>query len=154
MGGMIKMKNNILYDELKAQHQKKVNSLPMHFAFSESQFEELMHELGYDDKQKFENDICTIGAGSIILKKDKDLILSTLLENDKEMLKAFEDDDFLLSAFEYELANHEYIITYDIMDTLRALGISFKEYSENERMQKIMNQAIKNYKKDMEKYGW
>ena len=148
------MKNNILYDQLRAKHQKKVDSLPMYFAFGDAQFKELMEKLGYKEEEKFLNDICTIGAGSIILKKDKDLILNTFLENEKEMEKAFEDDDFLQSAFEFELANHEYIITYDIMDTLRALGISLKEYQESERMQKIMNQAIKNYKKDMERFGW
>ena len=100
------------------------------------------------------NDICTIGAGSIVLKKDLDAILKTFQENEKEMEKAFENDEFLQSAFEFELGNHEYIITYDITDTLGALGISFKEYNENERMKKLMNQAIKNYKKDMEKFGW
>lgn len=144
----------ILYDEMRADHQKKVDALPMYFAFGDSQFKELMQKLGYQEEEKFLNDIFTIGAGSIVLKKDKDLVLNTFLENEKEMDKALEDDDFLQSAFEFELANHEYIITYDIMDTLRALGISLKEYQESERMQRIMNQAIKNYKKDMERFGW
>lgn len=149
------MKNKkITYDELRAKHQEKVNSLPMYFAFSDAQFEELMQKLGYQEKEKFLNDICTIGAGSIVLKKDLDAILKTFQENEKEMEKAFENDEFLQSAFEFELGNHEYIITYDITDTLEALGISFKEYNENERMKKLMNQAIKNYKKDMEKFGW
>ena len=149
------MKNKkITYDELRAKHQEKVNSLPMYFAFSDAQFDELMQKLGYQEKEKFLNDICTIGAGSIVLKKDLDSILKTFQENEKEMEKAFEDDDFLQSAFEFELGNHEYIITYDITDTLEALGISFNEYNENERIKKLMNQAIKNYKKDMEKFGW
>ena len=149
------MKNKkITYDELRAKHQEKVNSLPMYFAFSDAQFDELMQKLGYKEKEKFLNDVCTIGAGSIVLKKDLDSILKTFQENEKEMEKAFEDDDFLQSAFEFELGNHEYIITYDITDTLAALGISFKEYNENERMKKLMNQAIKNYKKEMEKFGW
>ena len=39
-------------------------------------------------------------------------------------------------------------------DTLRALNITMKEYQENERYKKIMQEAIVNYKKAMEKYGW
>lgn len=142
------------YEELRARQQKEVDSLPMYFAFGQNQFEELMHKLGFENEEKFKKNIFTIGAGSIILNKDKEKVLNTFLEHDKEMLKAFENDDFLMSAFEYELGNHEYIITYDISDTLRALGISSKEYQENERYQNIMTQAIKNYKKAMEKFGW
>ena len=80
--------------------------------------------------------------------------MNTLSKHDKEMIKLFENDEFLQSAFEYELANHEYIITYDISDTLRSLGITLKEYQENERYQNIMKVAISNYKKEMKKMGW
>lgn len=150
----MKNKKIMLYDEMRAKHQERVNNLPMYFAFGDAQFKELMQKLGYQEEEKFLNDIFTIGAGSIVLKKDKDLVLNTFLENDKEMLQAFENDDFLLSAFEFELSNHEYIITYDISDTLRALGISWEEYQKDERMKTIMKKAVENYKKDMEKFGW
>lgn len=150
----MKKEKIMLYDEMRAKHQERVNNLPMYFAFGDAQFKELMQKLGYQEEEKFLNDIFTIGAGSIVLKKDKDLVLNTFLENDKEMLQAFENDDFLLSAFEFELSNHEYIITYDISDTLRALGISWEEYQKDERMKTIMKKAVENYKKDMEKFGW
>lgn len=150
----MKKEKIMLYDEMRAKHQERVNSLPMYFAFGDAQFKELMQKLGYQEEENFLNDIFTIGAGSIVLKKDRDLVLNTFLENDKEMLQAFENDDFLLSAFEFELSNHEYIITYDISDTLRALGISWEEYQKDERMKTIMKKAVENYKKDMEKFGW
>lgn len=142
------------YEELKAKQRKEADALPIYFAFGQRQFDELMQKLGFDNEEEFKKNVFTIGAGSIILNKDKEKVLDTFLKNEKEMEKAFENDDFLLSAFEYELANHEYIITYDISDTLRALGISLKEYQENERYKKIMAQAITNYKKAMEKFGW
>lgn len=142
------------YEELKAKHQQEVNNLPIYFAFGQRQINEVIEKLGFKDEEELKKNVFTIGAGSIILNKDKDKVLNTFLEHDKEMIKAFENDDFLLSAFEYELANHEYIITYDITDTLRALGIKLIEYQENKRFQEIMQQAITNYKKDMEKFGW
>lgn len=142
------------YEELKAKHQQEVNGLPIYFAFGNEQLEKLTQELGFKDQDELLKNVFSIGAGSIILNKDKDKVLNTFLEHDKAMLKAFENDEFLLSAFEYELANHEYIITYDITDTLRALGIKLTEYQTNERYQKLMQQAIINYKKNMERFGW
>ena len=85
---------------------------------------------------------------------DKEKILETLKRHNEEENKLFENDDFLQSAFEYELENHEYIITYDLSDTLRALGISYKEYQESERYQNIMKVAISNYREEMKKFGW
>ena len=75
-------------------------------------------------------------------------------KNHEEEQKAFENDEFLQSAFEYELANHEYIITFDLEETLNALNITSEEYYKNERYQNIMKKAIANYKKDMERFGW
>lgn len=139
---------------MKARHQKEVDALPMYFAFGQNQFEELMKKLGFENEEEFTKNVFTVGAGSIILKKDRDRVLNTFLNHDKEMIDAFENDEFLQSAFEYELANHEYIITYEIDDTLRALGIKQRDYQASERMQKIMKIAIGNYKKEMERFGW
>lgn len=77
--------------------------------------------------------------------------MKKIYEEFKENLK---NDNFLQSAFEYELANHEYIITYDVSDALRALGITLEEYQKNNRYKEIMKKAIENYKKDMELLGW
>lgn len=140
------------YVEMKERHQKMVDSLPLKFAFSDEQFEKAMQELGLtkDDTDK----IVGIGAGGFCLPETAEKLVEYYKQFDKEEQKAFKNDEFLQSAFEYELANHEYIITYDLFDTLRALNITEEEYQKNERYQDIMKKAIKNYKKDMERFGW
>ena len=142
------------YMKFKDKRQKEVNELPMYFAFSDKQFNDLMVKLGYDDENVFLNDIMSIGGGSIILKKDKELIMNTFDRIDKELTENFKNEEFLESAFEYELGNHEYCITYDISETLDALDISYDEYQNNERIQKIAKKAIKKYMDKMKKIGW
>lgn len=142
------------YTEFKEKSQKEINELPMYFAFSDKQFNELMVKLGYDDENVFLKDIMTIGGGSIILKKDKELVMNTFDRIDKELTENFKNDEFLESAFEYELGNHEYCITYDISETLDALDISYDEYKMSERIQKIAKKAIKKYMNEMKKMGW
>lgn len=140
------------YNEMKERHQKLIDELPLKFAFSDEQFEKAMIELGLtkEDTDK----VVGIGGGGFCLPKTADKLIEYYKQFEKEEAKAFKDDDFLRSAFEYELANHEYIITYELEDTLRALNISKEEYNKNERYKKIMKEAIKNYEKELEKYGW
>lgn len=142
------------YGQMKARHQKAVDNLPMYFAFGDKQFNELREKLGFETEEEMLKDVFTLGAGSIILKKDKELVMSTFEQNSKEMDEAMKDDDFLLSAFEYELGNHEYVITYEIDETLGALGIDPEEYLNSERMKRIMKQAKINYLKEMEEFGY
>lgn len=142
------------YMEYKDKRQKEVNELPMYFAFSDKQFNELMVKLGYNDENVFLKDIMTIGGGSIILKKNKELIMNTFDRIDKELTENFKNDEFLESAFEYELGNHEYCITYDINETLDALDISYDEYKMSERIQKIAKKAITKYMNEMRKMRW
>lgn len=146
------MKN--LYKDLKDRQQKESNALPLYFAFGKNQMDELIKKLGFESEEELLKNVFTIGAGSIILKKDRDLVINTFKRHDEELKEAFRNDDFLQSAFEYELSNHEYIMTYDKSETLHALGISQAEYNKNERYQKLMTLAIENYKKDMEALGW
>lgn len=140
------------YNEMKERHQKLIDELPLKFAFSDEQFEKAMIELGLtkEDTDK----VVGIGGGGFCLPETADKLIEYYKQFEKEEAKAFKDDDFLRSAFEYELANHEYIITYELEDTLRALNISKEEYNKNERYKKIMKEAIKNYEKELEKYGW
>ena len=126
----------------------------MYFAFSDKQFNELMVKLGYNDENVFLKDIMTIGGGSIILKKDKELVMNTFDRIDKELTENFKNDEFLESVFEYELGNHEYCITYDINETLDALDISYDEYKMSERIQKIAKKAITKYMNEMRKMRW
>lgn len=140
------------YNEMKERHQKLIDELPLKFAFSDEQFEKAMIELGLtkEDTDK----VVGIGGGGFCLPETADKLIEYYKQFEKEETEAFKNDDFLRNAFEYELANHEYIITYELEDTLRALNISKEEYNKNERYKKIMKEAIKNYEKEMEKCGW
>lgn len=140
------------YVEMKERHQKMVDSLPLKFAFSDEQFEKAMQELGLTKHDV--DKVVSIGAGGFCLPETAEKLVEYYKQFDKEEQKAFKNDEFLQSAFEYELANHEYIITYDLFDTLSSLNITEEEYQKNERYQDIMKKAIKNYKKDMERFGW
>ena len=146
------MKN--LYLEMKERQQKETDNLPIYFAFGDRQLQEKSNELGFESIDDMIKNIVGIGAGGFCKKEDYQNIINTFKKHNEELKENLKNDEFLQSAFEYELANHEYIITYDISDTLRSLGITLKEYQENERYQNIMKVAISNYKKEMEKMGW
>ena len=146
------MKN--IYKEFKERQQKETNNLPIYFAFGNAQLQERADELGFDSIDDMLSNVVGIGAGGFCKKEDYQNIINTFKKHDEELKENLKNDEFLKSAFEYELANHEYIITYDISDALRPLGIKYDEYLKNERYQNIMKKAIENYKKDMELLGW
>ena len=147
------MKKNI-YTKFKERQQKETNDLPIHFAFGDRQLKEKAEELGFSSVEELIENVTGIGAGGFVLKNDLDLVLETFKRHSQEMDKALKNDDFLEDAFEYELSNHEYIMTYDISDALRPLGITYEEYQTNERYQRVMKDAVKKYMDHMEKCGW
>lgn len=147
------MKKNS-YTEFKERQQKETNDLPIHFAFGDRQLQEKAEELGFSNVDEMIQNVTGIGAGGFVLKNDLYLVLDTFKRHSLEMDEALKNDDFLKEAFEYELGNHEYIITYDVSDALRPLGITYEEYQANERYQRIMKEAVRNYMDYMEKCGW
>ena len=54
------------------------------------------------------------------------------------------DDDFLYDAFNYELANHEFCYTDDISDALDALGLSWEQIKDDQRIMTILKRACEN----------
>jgi hypothetical protein len=54
--------------------------------------------------------------------------------------------------FLYELANHEYCITYDLEDTLDALALTVDEINADPRLLHGLEKALKQYLKDTESY--
>lgn len=118
------------YMEMKERQQKEVNALPIKFAFSSKQFEEAMKEWGYtpDDTDK----IYKLGStGGFYRREDSKLIFSTFERHEKEKAEAIEADTggtgYIYDMFMYELANHEYCITYDLEPTLDACGLTEEE---------------------------
>jgi hypothetical protein len=128
------------YTELKAKHQKEVDAFPFGFAFSQKQFEEMMTKWGLtpDDTDK----IYSIGGGGYIRKSDSKAMSEMFDRHEAERKAAMQDDEYLYEMFNYELANHEYCITYDLDDTLDALGLTIEEINANPRMADALKRAI------------
>lgn len=132
------------YIALKNKHQKEINDFPFGFAFSESQFNDMMiNEFGLtpDDTDK----IYSIGGGGYIRKTDSDAMQELFDRHAKEREVAIKEnkDDYLYHMFNYELANHEYSYTYDLEDTLDALGLTYEEVKADKKMYEALKRAIK-----------
>ena len=129
------------YTELKYKHQEEVNAFPFGFAFNDKQFNEMMEKWGLapDDTDK----IYSIGDGGYVRKSDADAMEKMFARHELERKMARKHgDDYLFEMFNYELANHEYCITYDVTDTLDALGLTIEEVEADPQMASALKRAI------------
>lgn len=142
------------YQILKDKQQAEFNKFPLRAAFSQKQFEEMMNKwnLTVDDTDK----ICSIGFGCYIRKDDKDAYLKMVKKHKQERLDAVANDKtgngYIKDMFLYELANHEYCITYDLEDTLDALCLTVEQVNADKRLLNGLNKAIKQYLKNYKDY--
>ena len=138
------------YQEMKDRQQKEFDAFPVGAAFSNQQFQQMMEKWGLtlNDTDK----ICSIGGGCYIRKTDKEALCALInrLNNEKENAIAADltGDGFIFDMFVYELANHEYCITYDLEDTLDALGLTAEQINADKRLIHGLNKAIKHYLKN------
>ena len=138
------------YQQMKDRQQKEFDAFPLGAAFSNKQFEEMMQKWGLtaNDTDK----ICSLGAGTYIRKTDKEAFCALInrLNSEKENAIAADltGDGFIFDMFVYELANHEYCITYDLEDTLDALGLTAEQINADKRLTHGLNKAIKHYLKN------
>ena len=125
------------YAELRNRQQKEFAALPLGFAFSQKQFDEMMQDWGLDSEKDIKN-IYSIGAGGYIQKKDADLLHKTYARHEKEMAAAISDDKtgdgFIYQMFLYELNNHEYGYTGDSEETLDALDYTMEQVQADARL--------------------
>ena len=146
------MKN--AYAEMKKRHQERVNALPLMFAFSQQQFNEGMEKLGL--KPTDTHLITSIGAGGFIRKSDVPLFNETMESLNIEAQAAIDADTdgtgFIKDMFLYELANHEYCITYDLEPTLDALNITEDQLINTPRLLKGMRLAREEYLRNSQEY--
>ena len=142
------------YQEMKDRQQKEFDAFPMGAAFSQQQFQNMMEKWGLtvNDTDK----ICSIGGGCYIRKADiaafTTLINKTAAELKNAITAELTGDGFIFDMFVYELANHEYCITYDLEDTLDALGLTAEQINADKRLSHGLNKAIKTYLKSPNKY--
>ena len=134
------------YTELKSRHQKEVNEFPFGFAFSPEQFDRMMREWGLtpDDTDK----IYSIGNGGYIREYDSDAMNEMFARHKAERKAMMDDEEYLYDMFRYELANHEYGYTYDVSDTLDALGLTLEQIKADEKLSKAFDKALKKYKEE------
>ena len=143
------------YLEIKEKQKKEIESLPIYFAFGNKQLEEKVKELGFKNVDEMLENVTGIGAGGFVLVKDYDKVMNTFTKQREELKNLIDnDDEFVIDAFEYELGNHEFVITYDITETLNSLNIKYDMYKENERLQDLMEKAKNKYLEEMKKLGW
>lgn len=133
------------YPQMMARQQKEVSNFPMAFAFSSSQFDEGMRKLGLDPVET--EKIVSIGAGGFIRKTDADAYCALFRKHHLERKAAMAADKtgngFLLQMFRYELSNHEYGYTRDAEPALMALGLSWEDIGNDERLLHAFNKACK-----------
>ena len=145
------------YQEMKERQQKRVNALPVKFAFSKEQFRKGMAELGLTENDT--DKIYKMGnTGGFYLRTDSKLIFDTFEQNEAEMKAAIAADTdgtgFIKDMFGYELANHEYCITYDLEPTLDALGLSVDEINISPALQNGLRLARAEYMRAAEENEW
>ena len=145
------------YAEMKARHQERVNALPVKFAFGMNQFREMMESWGLTENDT--DRIYKMGAtGGFYLREDSKLIFSTFEENEIELQTAIRNDldgsGFVKDMFSYELANHEYCITFDLEPTLDALGLSADDVNNSPALLNGLHLAKREYLREAAENGW
>ena len=88
-------------------------------------------------------DLYDLGAGAFILKDRYQALIDLTNDYDKKLNELMKDYNFALSGFTYELANHEYNITYDYDSTLEALNLTEEEILNNDVLLKAFKEARK-----------
>jgi len=134
-----------LYQITKERHQKEFNDFSketMFFAFDKKQFEEGMQKLGLEPSET--NKIVSIGAGGYLLK-DKVDELKNLSKKQKEELKQLRKNkkQFAAGMFAYELANHEFGLTYDLSETLDALNMTLTSIKKEPETYEALKEVLK-----------
>lgn len=133
------------YALLKESQQKEFNAFPMAFAFSNQQFDEGMRKLGLEPSEK--DKIVTIDSGAFIKKTDSEAFSEMAIRHEQQHLDSIAQDmtgeGYILDMFKYELANHEFGITYDIYPALDALGLTPSQISDDVKLYTSFNNAKK-----------
>lgn len=132
------------YAVLREKQQEEFNKLPLGFAFSNKQFDEMMKGWGLDPDKDLDK-IYRIPGGGFVRKKDHALLHETMDRHQKEMEEAIAADPdgtgFVYEMFLYEMDNHEYGYTGDLEDTLDALGMTIEEIAASEKLMAGLEKA-------------
>ena len=138
------------YQQLKNRQQREFNAFPLGAAFSKEQFAEMMQKWGLTENDT--DKIISIGYGCFIRKSDRERFDEMNARLNKEMQDAIAadktGDGFICDMFYYELANHEYCITYDYEEAFDALGVTETQVNADKRLLRGLEKARKKYLKN------
>ena len=134
---------NNLYVEFEKRKQEKINNFDMFFAFDNKQLENGLEKLNVN-----KNEIVSIGMNGFIRKSDVQKFKNMLNNFKEEHTKNMKNDDYVYHMFKYEMANHEYIITYDDEEILEVCNVNENQFIEDERMKSIYVKAKNDYIKE------
>ena len=147
------MKKINQYVKLKEKQSEEFNKFPIKFAFSNEQFKEAMEELGLTENDT-DKVVAVSDSGGFIRKTDVKSFNEMMSRHRKEEKEAMMNDltgeGYIKDMFEYELANHEYGYTYDLEDTLNAIGLSMEEINNDERLKHGFDLALNRYRENEE----
>lgn len=147
------MKKINQYEKLKEKQSEEFNKFPIKFAFSNEQFKEAMEELGLTENDT-DKVVAVSDSGGFIRKTDVKSFNEMMSRHRKEEKEAMMNDltgeGYIKDMFEYELANHEYGYTYDLEDTLNAIGLSMEEINNDERLKHGFDLALNRYRENEE----
>ena len=132
------------YSTMMARHQKEVNVLPIGFAFSNKQFEEVMAKWGL--KPTDTDKVYKLGnTGGFYRKEDSDFIRGTLQRHARELEAAIDSDEtgdgFIYDMFVCELFNHEYGYTGDPEEAVNACGYTMEEIQNDKKLSYSLRKA-------------
>ena len=126
------------YINMKRRFESEINQLPIRAAFNKQQANEMMESWGIKPTvENYRSNVVSLGGGMYILKKNYPNLKELFDNQAQELNAALESDvtgeEFIREAFEYELSNHEWILSGDIEPALTEIGLSYEALRTDQR---------------------
>ena len=143
------------YKEYKEARRKKIDDLPIFWAFGKEQFKEQMEKRGLTENDT--DKIYALGAGGYYLRSDAGVI-HAFLSRENDVSEFMKDPAFAEDAFLYEMGNHEYWINdQGDWDVCSCFGpCEYESWKEGPDYLKEMgygDEVIVAYEKAKKRYG-
>lgn len=134
------------YWQMKVRHQREVDALPIVSATKLEDLKANMRDLGLEAKE-YEQLYRFGHLGSYYKREHVNNIFKTFERHEEEMKEAMKDEEFMIGAFKSELSDHEYGVSYDDTEAIRALGFTREDINNNAMLSKCLEIAKKDYMK-------
>lgn len=136
---------NNQYRTMRKKHQAEVDSFPMFFAFNNEQFEQGMRKFGLNPTDA--DQIYRLGGtGGFYRKSDSSRLAEMFERQEAEFQTAIAADStgegFIFEMFNEELANHEYVFTRDVTETLNIFCLTADDIKADSRLSRGLEIAI------------